>query len=84
MGVAEYWRFDYTGVGIKRRWRATRWRKGIITPPPVHRTEEGHYRSHSLALNLTLCWEDGLLRFWNPVSQHYLTTGLEERAARPA
>jgi hypothetical protein len=29
MGVAEYWRFDYTGVGIKRRWRATRWWKGI-------------------------------------------------------
>ena len=33
-------------------------------------------------LNLDLCWEDGLLRFWDPVGQRYLTTDLEERAAR--
>ena len=33
-------------------------------------------------LNLDLCWEADQLRFLDPVGQRYLTTGLEERAAR--
>ena len=47
----------------------------------THRTEEGNYWGHSEALNLTLCWEEGHLRFWGPVSRNYLPTFEEERDA---
>ena len=53
-------------------------------PVAIHRTEEGHLYVHSQALNLDLCWENGQLRFWDPVSRLYLNTYLEEREARIA
>ncbi len=84
MGVAEYWRFDNTGGWYETPLAGDVLVDGRYQPLPVHRTEEGHYRGHSPALNLDLCWEDGLLRFWDPVVQRYLTTDLEERAARRA
>ena len=84
MGVAEYWRFDHTGTWYQTPLAGDILVDGRYQPLPVHRTEEGHYRGHSPALNLDLCWEDGLLRFWDPVGQRYLTTDQEERAARRA
>ena len=84
MGVAEYWRFDHTGDWYETPLAGDALADGRYQPIPVHRTEEGHYRGHSPVLGLDLCWEDGLLRFWDPVGQIYLTTGLEERAARRA
>ncbi len=85
MGVREYWRFDYTGgiyhvaplagdVLEGEQYRAI----------PVHRVDDEHYWGHSNVLNLDLCWEEGRLRFWDPVGRRYLTTGMEERAARRA
>ena len=82
MGVAEYWRFDHTGGWYQTPLAGDALVEGRYQPIPVHRTEEGHYRGHSLVLNLTLCWEDGLFRLWDPTGQRYLTTDLEERAAR--
>ena len=82
MGVTEYWRFDNTGDWYETPLAGDVLVDGQYQPLPVHRTEEGHYRGHSAMLNLDLCWEDGLLRFWDPVRQRYLTTDLEERAAR--
>ena len=37
---------------------------------------------HSDSLNLDLCWEEGNLRFWDPVDRRYLHTFMEESAAR--
>ena len=82
MGVTEYWRFDNTGDWYETPLAGDVLVDGQYQPLPIHRTEEGHYRGHSPVLNLDLCWEDGLLRFWDPVGQRYLTTDLEERAAR--
>ena len=82
MGVREYWRFDHTGDFYQTPLTGDVLADGQYRPIAIHRTEEGHYRGHSDVLNLDLCWEASQLRFWDPVGQHYLTTGLEERAAR--
>ncbi len=85
MGVREYWRFDHTGGRFHRAALAGEALvEGEYKPLAVHRTDEGDYWGHSEELNLVLCWEEGQLRFWDPVGQRYLTTDLEERAARRA
>ncbi len=85
MGVPEYWRFDPSGGQHHSAPLAGDMLvDGRYQPIPVYRTDEGHYWGRSLALNLDLCWEGGELRFWDPVGQRYLTTDLEERAARRA
>ena len=35
-------------------------------------------------LGLSICWEDGQLRWWNPVAERYLETHNEEAEARIA
>ena len=85
MGIPEYWRFDPSGGN----WHSAplagdRLVGGNYQAIPIHRTEAGHYWGHSDELNLDLCWEDGELRLYDPVSQRYLTTHQEERDARRA
>ena len=85
MGVPEYWRFDGTGG----RWyqahlAGDRLGEGLYGAIPIHQTAEGHYWGHSDSLNLDLCWEEGSLRFWDPVARIYLNTFADARAARSA
>ena len=73
MRVLEYWRFDNTGGD----WHSTHLAGDRLVgdeyqPIPIHRTDEGHYWGHSDALNLDLCWEDGELRWYDPVGRRYL------------
>ena len=73
MSVPEYWRFDPSGGD----WHSShlagdRLVGGEYRPIPIHRTEEGHYWGHSDALNLDLCWENGELRWYDPVARRYL------------
>ncbi len=82
MGVREYWRFDHSGEFYRTPLSGDVLVDGQYQPVAIHRTEEGHYRGHSSALGLDLCWEAGQLRYWDPVGQSYLTSGLEERVAR--
>ncbi len=83
MGVPEYWRFDSNGARPRRtRLAGDRLARGQYLPIPIHRTEDGIYWGRSEALGLDLCWEEGLLRFWDPAARRYLTTSLEERDAR--
>ena len=85
MRVPEYWRFDHTGGEMYQTALAgDRLVGNSYQPIPIHRTEEGHYWGHSDSLGLDLCWEEGLLRFWDPLSQTYLPTFAEERALRQA
>ena len=78
-GVSEYWRFDRTGgeyhdaalagdILVDGRYEAVE----------VEEYEDGSYRGYSVVLKLYLCWEEGRLRFYNPVTRRYLPT-LEER-----
>ena len=81
MRVGEYWRFDPTGgQQYQTALAGDRLAGGVYEPISIHRTDEGHYWGHSEALNLALCWEDGNLRFWDPVSGSYLPTFEDERA----
>ena len=85
MGVPEYWRFDPSGGDFHSAHLAgDQLVDGIYMPIPIRRTDEEHYWGHSEALGLSLCWEEGKLRFWDPAEQGYLTTYLEERDARLA
>lgn len=83
MGIPEYWRFDPTGG---RRYSThlagDRLVAGVYVPITVHRTDDEHLWGHSDSLNLDLCWEEGDLRFWDPVARRYLHTFMEESAAR--
>ena len=83
MGVPEYWRFDPSGGRYHRTHLAgDRLVDGAYQPIPIHQANEGHYWGRSEVLGLSLCWEEGQLRFWDPVTQQYLTTYMEEREAR--
>ena len=81
--VPEYWRFDPSGGNFHSTHLAgDRLAGEDYEPIPIHRTGERHFWGHSDALGLDLCWEEGQLRFWDPVNRVYLTTYLEEREAR--
>ena len=85
MAVPEYWRFDPTGGGrYQESLAGGQLVDGTYVPIPIHRTDGEHLWGHSDALNLDLCWEEGNLRFWDPVARRYLTTFMEEVAARHA
>ena len=58
--VPEYWRFDPSGGRFHTAHLAgDRLEGDEYLPIPIHRSAEGHFRGHSDALNLDLCWEDG-------------------------
>ena len=81
--VPEYWRFDPSGGDFHSTHLAgDRLAGDEYQPIPIHRTAEGHFRGHSGVLNLDLCWENGELRWYDPVAGRYLVTIPEEREAR--
>ncbi len=85
MGVPEYWRFDHTGGRFHSVPLAgDRLVGAAYQPVQIYRTDDQHLWGHSDALNLDLCWEEGQLRFWDPVGRLYLPTFGEERDARLA
>ena len=84
-GVQEYWRFDSSGGEYHRRPLAgDTLADGEYRPITVHRNDDTHYWGRSAALNLSLCWEDGQLRWWDPAAERYLETHDEEADGRIA
>ena len=82
-GVPEYWRFDPSGGAYHRQPLAgDRLVEGAYRPIDIHRTDDTHYFGRSAVLNLSLCWEEGQLRWWDPVAERYLETHDEEAEAR--
>ncbi|MYE54492.1 MAG: Uma2 family endonuclease [Chloroflexi bacterium] len=91
-GVGEYWRFDpsdgeYHDVALA----GDRLVDGVYEPIEIEELGEGRLRGYSEALGLYVCWEDGMLRFFDPVSESYLRSHKEdvdrvdeERAGRMA
>ena len=84
-GVAEYWRFDPTGgdyhdealaadILVDNRYRRI----------PIEWSDATHGRAYSAALGLYVCWDDGELRFYDPLEGRHLQTLAEERAERRA
>lgn len=78
-GIREYWRFDDTGgryhdVALAGDTLVD----GEYRPIEIEWLDDARCRGYSEALGLYICWEDGLLRFYDPISRGYLRTHDEE------
>ena len=84
-GIPEYWRFDPTdGDRYPAGLAGDRLADGEYQPVTIHGTKESGYWGYSEALNLYVCWEDGQLRWWDPVARRYLRTHDDEAEGRIA
>ncbi len=91
-GVGEYWRFDPSGGEYHDSALAgDRLVGGAYGPIEIEELDEGRFRGYSEALGLYVCWEEGMLRFFDPVTENYLRSHAEdvgrveeERAGRMA
>ncbi len=82
-GVGEYWRFDPSGGEYHDAALAGDLLvDGVYEPIEIEDLGEGRLRGYSEALGLYVCWEDGMLRFFDPATESYLDTHEEERAGR--
>ena len=84
-GVAEYWRFDPTGGAYHdEALAADILVDGRYRRIPIAWSDAAHGRAYSPALGLYVCWDDGELRFYDPLTGTYLRTLAEERTERQA
>lgn len=84
-GVAEYWRFDHTGGehhGVALS--GDRLVEGEYFPIELSTTEDGVIWGRSEVLGLDVCWDNGRLRFYDPVASEYLLDYSELMAQRDA
>ena len=80
-GVKEYWRFDPTGGDYHDAALAgDRLVDGRYERIEIERPDNGGYRGYSEVLGLHLCWEEGILRFYDPDAGRYLRTHAEDVA----
>ncbi len=83
-GVREYFRFDSTGGRYHDRPLAgDRLVEGVYERITAV-ASAGKLRIYSETLGLYLCWEDGRLRFWDPIAEEYLNDYDEAEDARLA
>ena len=78
-GVGEYWRFDpsdgeYHDVALA----GDRLADGVFESIVIEKLDEGRLRGYSEALGLSVCWEEGMLRFFDPVTESYLRSHSED------
>ncbi len=83
LGVQEYWRYDASGGDFYDEPLVG---ETLLDDEYVrleHRSdEEGRLWSHSAVLNLDLCWDEGVLRFWDPIANVWLLNHREEHEGR--
>ena len=85
LGISEYWRYDQTGGDFYGEpLVGERLVDGEYERIQMREDDDGRAWAHSDALNLDLYWDDGDLRFWDPVAQEWLLKPSEEHAARLA
>ncbi len=84
-GVGEYWRFDHTGGRYHDAALAGDvLADGEYRPVEIVRELDGLIWGHSAVLGLDLCWDEGELRFRDPLTGEFLLTPEEHQAARNA
>ena len=80
-GVAEYWRFDPSGGEYHDAALAgDRLTDSSYQPIDIETLDEGWLRGYSEALGLYICWESGMLRFFDPRTESYLRSHSEDAA----
>ena len=81
IGVPEYWRFDRSGGDYYGEPLAgERLVDGIYQPVPLSGEPDGILKGYSPALRLSLCWDNEMLRFYDPASGEYLRNFEAEQA----
>lgn len=78
--IQEYWRFDQSGG----RWHDAPLAgdtlvDGVYVPIPIHREPNGLLWGRSEVLGLDVCWDDALLRFYDPAGGKFLPVTEEMR-----
>ena len=80
-GVVEYWRFDPSGGEYHDAALAgDRLVDGVYQPIDIEEMGEGRLRGYSESLGLYVCWEEGMLRFFDPETETYLRSHAESEA----
>ena len=80
IGVGEYWRYDATGGHFYQRpLVGEQLVNGEYREFPINEEPDGMIWTHSPALGLDLCWDNGRLRFYDPVARVWLLNLDEER-----
>ena len=80
-GVVEYWRFDPSGGEYHDAALAgDRLVDGVYQSIDIEEMGEGRLRGYSESLGLYVCWEEGMLRFFDPVTETYLSSHEETEA----
>ena len=80
-GVTEYWRFDPSGGEYHDAALAGDLLvEGVYQPIEIEVLGEGRLRGYSEALGLYVCWEEGMLRFFDPGTESYLRSHDEDTA----
>ena len=84
-GVSEYWRFDPTdGRRYPAGLEGDRLAGGVYAPIELEYYGANNKRGYSEALGLYVCWEDGMLRLYDPEGENYLRTHEESEARADA
>ena len=79
IGIPEYWRFDPTGGDYHGQALAgERLVDGIYQPIELTTDPDGILKGHSEALGVSLCWDDGRPRLYDPAVGEYLRSVTEE------
>ena len=82
-GVQEYWRFDHTGGRFHDAPLAgDTLIDGKYERLEIHEEDDGMLWGHSAVLGLDLCWDDGKLRFREPLTGEFLPTPEELQSER--
>ena len=86
IGVPEYWRFDPTRRGKYHgtQLAGDRLVGRVYAPIPLTTAPDGVLKGYSEVLGLSLGWDAGWPRLYNPETETYLTNWRQERADRQA
>ncbi len=81
MGIPEYWRFDPTGGEYHGRALAGgRLLGGEYRPVELTTEPDGILKGYSPVMELSLCWDEGWPRLYDPATGTYLENWRQERA----
>ena len=82
IGVPEYWRFDPTGGRYHGRpLGGDRLVDGVYQPIELTIEPDGILKGYSEELELSLCWDEGWPRFYDPATGAYLENWRQDREA---
>ena len=80
--IPEYWRFDPSGGRYHDVALAgDRLADGVYRPISIEWMDPDHGRGYSETLGLYICWEEGLLKWYDPLQGRYLRT-IDDEAER--